>query len=106
MISIRNKGEHITREPKDILGEKENRNSFMPYIQHRDETQFLQKIQITKTDLKRKEISQQSICIKQNKFVFKNIPNKKPPDSNGFSGNLFQKFREKVISILRKLLLK
>ena len=67
-----------------------------------DMDKFLEKYNFTKLNKKEIENLNRSITSMEIKTIIKNLPTNKSPGPDAFTGEFYQKFREKLTSILLK----
>ena len=73
----------------------------MDNLEEMDE--FLEKYNFPKLNQEETESLKRPITSTENKTVVKNLPTKKSPGPDGFTGEFYQKFREELTAILLKL---
>ena len=73
----------------------------MDNLEEMDE--FLEKYNFPKLNQEETESLKRPITSTENKTVVKNLPTKKSPRPDGFTGKFYQKFREELTPILLKL---
>ena len=64
---------------------------------------FLEKFNLPRLNQEEIEIMNNSIASTEIEAVIKNLPKNKSPGSDGFTGELYQTFREELIPIFLKL---
>ena len=64
---------------------------------------FLEKFNLPKLNQEEIEIMNNPIASTEIEAVIKNLPQNKSPGPDGFTGELYQTFREEIMSILLKL---
>jgi len=64
---------------------------------------FLEKFNLPKLNQEEREIMNNSTISTEIEAVFKNLPKYESPGPDGFTGELYQTFREELILILLKL---
>ena len=73
----------------------------MDNLEQRDE--FLEKYNLTKLNQEEMENLNRPLTSMEIETVIKNLPTNKSPGPDGFTGEFYQKFREKLTPILLKL---